>query len=117
MARLAGCDQLRGDHLRLVDRDGETDTDVAICAVGGDRRVDTDDLAGGIDERTAGVARVDGGIGLDRVENRRDAGRVTERAGGLAVTGGNRPVERGHDACGDRSLQAERGTERYHRVA
>src|SRR5690606_6220720 len=51
------------DHTR---RDRKTDTDIA-AAGRDDRRVDADQLAAQIDQRTAGVAGVDGGIGLNEI--------------------------------------------------
>ncbi len=56
--------QLLGDPLGEVDRDGETDTFVS-AAVGGNRGVDADDFAVEVHQRTAAVAGVDRGIGLD----------------------------------------------------
>ena len=74
-------------------------------AQGGDGGVDADYLAGGVDERAAGVAGVDRGVGLDRGL----AGAVVAEAG-LAVDGAD-------DAGGHRSFQAERGADGQHRVA
>ena len=65
-------DELLGDRLGLLGRDGEADADVAaLAALGaaeaGDRAVDADELAVGGDQCSSGVARVDGSGGLDRV--------------------------------------------------
>ena len=53
-----------------------------------------DDLAGGVHERTAGVARVDGGVGLDEAVE-------------LDGLGLRSRFERGHDAPGDGGFVAE----------
>ena len=66
--RLVGVDlalaglQLLDDRLGVVDRDREAD----VLGIVDDRRVDADDLAVGVDQRAAGVAGVDGGVGLDQ---------------------------------------------------
>ena len=74
--RLAGLDQLLGDALGLVDRDGEAEADASrpgrrpasAAAVGGpDGGVDADDPGLGVEQRAAGVAGVDRGVGLQRV--------------------------------------------------
>ena len=70
---LAVVDQLLDGAAGLVDRDREADADVAALAAeaaadGGDGGVDADDLAVEVDQRAAGVARVDRGVGLDRVD-------------------------------------------------
>ena len=59
-------DELSADPLGEVDRDCEADPLVA-AVVGGDRRVDPHHLTGEVDQRSAGVARVDGGIGLEEL--------------------------------------------------
>src|SRR5438094_8555317 len=59
-AALQGGEQLLDD----VDRDGEADTDIPGNRAL-DRVVDADDLALGIKQRTAGVAGIDRGVGLD----------------------------------------------------
>src|SRR2546430_5284942 len=64
--------ELVGDLLRGVARDRESDADVArALASGRDRRVDADHPTRGVDQRATGVARVDRGVGLDRVLDRR----------------------------------------------
>ena len=70
------------------------------------RGVDADDLAGSVDERPAGVARRDRGVGLDQSVER-------------AVLGDHRAVERRHDAERDRRLavEVEREADRHHLVA
>src|SRR4051812_3004888 len=49
-----------------VDRDGKADS-VVPTAAGRDGRVDSDDFAVEVDQRSAAVTRVDGRIGLDVV--------------------------------------------------
>ena len=74
-------------------------------AQGGDGGVDADYLTGGVDEWAAGVAGVDGGVGLD---------------GGLAVAvvaEAGLAVDGADDAGGHRSFQAEWGSDGQHRVA
>ena len=62
--------------LHLGAGDGEADTDVAALAADGragdpgDRGVDPDDAPLHVEQRPAGVARVDRGVGLDRVDER-----------------------------------------------
>src|SRR5829696_4586452 len=65
VGRLTVVDELVGDDPGVVDRDREPDADVAALRAGarpagqrGDGGVDADDLAVGVDERTAGVAGV-----------------------------------------------------------
>ena len=68
---------------RLVDRDGEAEPDVAgwCCrAQGQDRGVDPDHPGAGIDQRAAGVARVDRRVGLDGVDVRGRRVRVVARS-------------------------------------
>src|SRR5262249_23994308 len=84
--------QLRHDLLRQVDGDGESDADVA-AATAEDRRVDADDLALGVEQGTAGVAGIDGRVGLDEVV-----------VGPLVDV----PADGADDADGDRVLEAER---------
>ena len=52
------------DTTRRVNRDGKADSDgTARRAI--DHRVDPDDLAAGVEQGTARVARIDRGVGLD----------------------------------------------------
>ena len=55
------------DRLGGIDGNGEADAGVLLGAVLGNHRVDADDFALGVEQRAAGVAGVDGGIGLDGV--------------------------------------------------
>jgi hypothetical protein len=87
----AGAEEV-GDH---VDGggggDGEPDGDRALR--GWDVGVaDADDLAAAVDQRAAGVARGDRGVGLDEVDQRADA---------LLSRAGDPTVEAGDDAGGD----------------
>ena len=59
-------DQLVHDRAGQVDRNGEAVAGVEP-GLAGDRRVDADDLAADAHQRAAGVARIDGGVGLDEV--------------------------------------------------
>ena len=68
-----------------------------------DRAVDADQVAGGVDERAAGVARVDRGVGLDEVLEAVDAEMVA--------------AERRHDAHRHRVAEAEGVADRQHDVA
>src|SRR6478735_7040802 len=87
---LAALDQLVGDGLRLLDRDRETDADVAALAParalpqGGDRAVDADELTLAVDERAARVAGVDRRRRLDGVRDDLVPGRLLLAEGGRA---------------------------------
>ena len=70
-----------------------------------DLRVDADHFAGGVDQRAAGVARVDRRVGLDHVVDRHPVG-------GLDFT-----LQGGDDAAGHGPLQVEGVADRDHRVA
>ena len=95
---VAVLDQLRDDVADAVDRDGEADAGVA-AAGGGDLRVDADHAAGGVEQRAARVAGVDGGVGLHGAGDREAVGRLD-----LAV-------ERGDDAGRDGAREAERAAD------
>src|SRR4051794_10495880 len=98
--------ELRHQALGRVDRDGEADADVAAAASAGlDLRVDADHAAGRVEERAAGVAGVDRGVGLDHAVDLE------------AVRGLDRALRRGHDARRERALEAERVADRDRRVA
>ena len=75
------------------------------AAAGLDLRVDADHAAGGVDQRPAGVARVDRRVGLDDVLDREAVGRR------------DLPLQRGDDAGRQRAVQAERVADRDRRVA
>ena len=84
--------QLRCHGFRGVDRHGEAE----ILGVGNDGGVDAHDGAAGIDQGAAGVAGVEGGIGLDDI--------VDEPAG----LGAESSADRGDDACGYGCLESQR---------
>ena len=92
---------------RLGRRDRDREADVVRRARVGDRGVDADHAAVDVDERTAGVAGVDRGVGLDRVDERLGAGDVH----GAAEPGDD--ARRDGRAPGD----AERVADRDDRVA
>jgi hypothetical protein len=98
--------ELRQDLLGGVDGHGEADADVpAARAARLDLRVHADDAAGGVDERPARVARVDRRVRLDDVGDREAVGRP------------DLPLQRGHDAGGQRPVQAEGVADRDDGVA
>ena len=99
--RLAG-DRLGHDRPGDVDRDGEADA----VAVRGDGGVDADDIAAGVEQRPARVARVDRRVGLDEVGQR------------LVVVGRDRAALGRHDAAGDRvRIGAQRAADRDDQLA
>src|SRR5215472_17816727 len=58
-------DQLAGNELGGVDGDGEAES---LCRQDG-RRINANDLAGGIDQRSARISRIQCGVSLDYVVN------------------------------------------------
>lgn len=114
MGRLAGADQLVGDALGLVDRNRKAEADRAALRVarigtqGGDGGVNAHQLAVHVDQRPAGVTRVDRGVGLNGVQH------------GVLVaglTGGRyRPVQRADDPRGHRARQTQRRADGQHRL-
>src|SRR5258708_25891841 len=68
----AVADQPRGNERRSVDADGEADP----LRLGDDGSVDADDFAARVDERTAGVAGIQRGIGLDDVVDQASTARA-----------------------------------------
>src|SRR5207245_2401304 len=92
-ARLLAGRQVGGDSLGDVDRDGEADrVDGGAPRFGGR---DAHDLAGEVEQRAAGVAGVDGGVGLDRGAQ-------------ATVVFGDIAAESGDDTRGDGAGQAQR---------
>src|SRR6185437_4483112 len=85
-----------GDPVDGVHRDGERET----LRLLDDGDVDADDLALRVDQRATGVARVDGGVGLDDVLDH------------LAAIARKGAMERADDADGDGALQADRAANR-----
>ena len=101
---LAVVAQVLDRALREVDRDGESDPLVAPRG-GVDLLIDPDHLPLGVEQRAAGVARVDRGIGLDRTLDP-EVGQRLDRA-----------VRRRDDADRERLLLPERAPDRRHPVA
>ena len=58
-------DQIVQHRLRGIDGNGEADARALVRAAGGDHAINADHLAMRIQQRPAGIAGVDGGIGLD----------------------------------------------------
>ena len=88
-------DQLGNDAVHHLGRYRKADAGIGA---GGreDRRVDADETAGGIEERAAGIARIDRRIGLDDI-------------GELAPFGSRQaPLQRADDAGGEGLVEAER---------
>ena len=73
-----------------------------------DRGVDPDDAPAAVDERAAGVARVERRVGLDH---------VVDHAPGVAVADRQRAAERGDDARGHRAREAVRVADRDDELA
>ena len=65
-ANASVAEEAAGNEFGRVDADSETDTLRGKNGGG----VDADDAAGGIDERATGVARVEGGVGLNDIVNK-----------------------------------------------
>jgi len=100
-------DERRHHLARLVDRDGEPDPGIGLrLATGGDRGHDADDLASPVGQGSAGVAGVDGGVGLDGVDQ------LPPDPHPFAVGDPDHPVERRDDPGGDRALEAEGAADR-----
>jgi cardiolipin synthase A/B len=93
--------ELKQDVLGQVDGDGEADTD-GPSRLGEDRRVDPYHCAASVDEGTAGIAGIDRCVGLDEV--------VVGTAADEALLGAD-------DPRGDGLVEAERVTDRHHRLA
>src|SRR5262245_17819419 len=79
----------------LVDRNGVADADIDAAALfEAAAAIDADQVAVGIEERTAGIAGIDGGVSLNAV------GVFEQRAGRRLIA-----MRAGDDAKGDRRLQ------------
>src|SRR5439155_12615857 len=83
-----------------VDGNGETN------ALGrlDDSRIDADDLAGGVHEGSAAVARVQGGVGLDDIVNQ------------VPGDGAEGPAQGADHAGSDRRFEAEWTADRHHQL-
>ena len=75
------------------------------CAHADNCGIDADDLAGRGHQRPAGIARVQGRVGLDHAVDQ------------PARAGAQRPAEGADDAGRDRALKAERVADRHHQLA
>ena len=100
-AGLAELAKLIDDGDRGLGRHREADADRAARRRD-DRRVDADHLALEIEQRAAGIAAIDGGVGLDVV---------------VVRTGIDVAIARRHDAGGDGAAEAERIADRDHPFA
>ena len=107
MNRRLAVDDLVGNVLGVVNGNGKAHAR-AGARIALDERVNTHELAVVVDERAAGVARVDGGIGLDHVGV---DGVATGRAHGRGA------IERRNDARGDRLFVAKRRTDGHNPLA
>src|SRR5207342_3223388 len=88
-ARLAELAKLVDDVRRRLGRNREADADRAT-ARRYDRRVDADDLARHVEERPAGIAAVDRGVGLEEVVIRTG---IDVAVSGRDNADGHRPAE------------------------
>ena len=103
---LTSVDQLSGDKHHQIDRNRETDAFVA-ARIAGDRGVDANHLTSQIQQRTAAVARVDGGVGLQEILQ-------TDLFGAqFQIT----PTFGADDAVADGVAQPEGTADRQHEVA
>ena len=118
MRRRLPLDDLLRQVDRIVHRDGEPDARV-VAGIGRDQRVDADELAVLVDERAAGIAGVNGSVGLDHVGVDRRGARllptVLIRVG--RVVHDLRAVRSRHDARRHRLLKAERAADRHDPLA
>jgi len=86
---------------RHVDGDREADADVA-AALAVDRAVDADHLTADVEQRPAGVAGIDGRVGLNEI---------------VVRPGSDRPSLGADDAGGDGLAETERIADREHPIA
>ena len=107
MHRRLAVDDLVGNVLGIVDRNGKAHAR-AGARIALDERVDTHKLTIVVDERAAGVARVDSGVGLNHVG-------IDGIAAGRAH--GRGAIQRRHDTRGDRLLVAKRRTDSHDPLA
>ena len=101
MHRRLAVDNLVGNVLGVVNGNSKAHAR-AGARVALDERVDAHELAVVIDERAAGVARVDGGIGLNHIG-------IDSVAAGRAHSRG--AIQRRHNTRGDRLFVTERRTD------
>ena len=98
-------EDLLHDAARQIHRDRKADAldaDIAAVVLVEHRGVDADQLAARVDQRAAGIAGIDRGIGLNEILEGRDAE--------LTAAGG------ADDAVGDGLRQAQRIADRQHRI-
>ena len=107
MHRRFAVDDLVGNVLGVVNRNGKAHAR-AGARIALDERVDAHELAVVVDKRAAGVARVDGGIGLDHVG-------VDSVAAGRAH--GRGAIQRRHNARRDRLFVTEGRANRHDPLA
>src|SRR5262245_28625107 len=93
-------DQLGRDEFRRVDGGGKGDS---LCGQN-DRRVDADDLAARVDERPAGVPRVQGRVGLNNVVDQAARPRTQAASQRADHARGHRVLEAVWVPDGDREL-------------
>ena len=98
---IAVLDQVGDDVLHIVDGDGEAQALHIGAGAGGAvfGGGDADDLPVAVEQGAAGVARVDGAVGLKHVH----------RGGVIAGAGGNEPVQSGDEAVGEGVCQLAQG--------
>src|ERR1700734_3764033 len=101
---VAGANELRYHAVDDVDRNREADAGIG-AGRRDDRAIDPDYSAAGIKQRTARIAGIDRGIGLD------DVGNLAARIGRQAT------LERADHAWGERLIQTERVTNRVSELA
>ena len=102
-AHAAVADQFAEDEARGVAGDGEADA----LRAGDDRGVDADDLAARRDQRAAGIAGIERGVGLDDVlDHAAGDASGSERPSAEIDAGGHRPLEAERIADGDDKLAA-----------
>src|ERR1051326_7807629 len=89
---LAILDEPAGDMLRRIDGNGEADS----LRGQNHRRVDTDDFPARVDERPAGIAGIQPGVGLDYIVDQPSRLRA------------KRAAQRAHDTRRDGALKAIR---------
>ncbi len=99
-ANSAVLNQLAGDELRRVDRHRETDS-LGRQYHGG---VDADDFTAGVDQRSAGVARIERGVGLNHVVDQSSRCRAQRAAERADHAGGDAVLKAIRIADGDRQL-------------
>ena len=107
MHRRLTVDDLVGNVLGIVNRNGKAHAR-AGARVALDKRINAHQLTIVVNERATGVARVDGGIGLDHVG-------IDGIAAGRAH--GRGAIERRHDTRGDRLFVAEWRADRHDPLA